>query len=83
MANSIKLNGWSKVLVSLGISLLVIAVAWGTVKTKVGANSDNIEKKLDKEVFQMYCEQQKTADEKTEKTLDKIDGKLDKLIAGD
>jgi len=76
-------NGWSKVLVGLAVSLVAIAVAWGTVRNQVATNSSNVEKKLDKEVFQMYCEQQKAASEKTDRTLEKIDGKLDKLISGE
>ncbi len=80
MANGMKLNGWSKVLVSLGISLLAIAVAWGTVKTKVDTNSTEVEKKLDKEVFSMYLTQQEKVDKKRDEILKKMDGKLDKAL---
>ena len=78
-------NGTVKLLVQLGLILLAAAVVWGAVRHQVSDNADDIEviqtvdmpKKLDKEVFQMYLDQEQKANEKTDKKLDKI---LDKVL---
>lgn len=77
-------NGTARLLVQLAVILVTVAVGWGIVSRQVKANAENIAKveikKLEKEVFKMYCEQQSIADAKTERVLEKIDGKLDRLI---
>lgn len=83
MAKNAQFNGATRLLVQLAAILVTVAVAWGIASHQVGDNTEDIGKKLDKEVFQMYIEQRQKADEKTDKALDKIDGKLDKLIARD
>lgn len=80
MAGGTKLNGWAKVLVGLAVSLLAVAVAWGTVRNQVKTNSNTVEKKLDTAVFQMYLDQEKTANEKRDKTLERMEIKLDKAL---
>ena len=82
MAKNAQSNGATRLLVQLAVILVTVAVGWGIVSHKVADNTDDITKKLDKEVFQMYAEQQQKASEKTDKTLEKIDGKLDRLISG-
>ncbi len=93
-ANGWQFNGAAKLLVYLAVILVAVAAGWGVVKRQVTDNTKDIaeirtvdivgieEAKLDKEVFGMYIEQRQKASEKTDKTLEKIDGKLDRLIAG-
>ncbi len=93
MANGKGFNGMAKLLVQVAIVLLAAAVVWGAVRHQVADNTKDIdeiktvdivkidEAKLDKEVFKMYAEQQQKASEKTDKMLDKIDGKLDKALS--
>lgn len=48
-------------------------VAYGVIKNQQEVNTKAIEKKVDKELFQMYIEN-------NEKQLGKMDGKLDRLL---
>jgi len=79
-----RLNGWAKVLTGLAISLLAVAVTWGMVQNQLENNSREIErlhqKKLDREVFEMYCTQQREAAEKIDRALERIDSKLDRML---
>ena len=78
-------NGTVKLIVYIGVILLGFAAVWGAVRHNVVDNTEDIKvikevdmpKKLDKEVFQMYLDQEQKADEKTDKKLDKI---LDKVL---
>ncbi len=84
VAKGTQVNGMARRVVQVGVILLAAAVVWGAVRHQVKDNTEDIaevkECKLDKEVFKMYCEQQKTASEKTDTQLNRIEGKLDKAL---
>ena len=85
-------TGTVRLLVQIGMILLAAAAIWGAVRHQVIDNTDDIKiikevdipkidaAKLDKEVFQMYLDQEHVADEKSDKKLDRIEGKLDKVL---
>lgn len=86
MAKSRQINGTFKFIIQIVLGTVVAAaVVWGAVRHQVDDNTDDIKiikevdipAKLDKEVFQMYLDQEQKADEKTDKKLDKI---LDKVL---
>ena len=59
--------------------LIVVAtccLAWGTQKNQLKVNTANIEKKVDKTVFELVIEQQKDRDKEVNKKLDTIIGRL-------
>ena len=85
-------NGTVKLIIQLALILIAAVAAWSAVRHQVVDNTDDIKvikeveipkidaAKLDKEVFSMYLDQQKEADAKQERMLDKMDGKLDKVL---
>ena len=86
-------DGTIRLLVQVGMILLAAAVVWGTVRHNVADNTEDIKvikevdipkidkDKLDKEVFSMYLKQEKEADDKRDVFLNKMDDKLDKVLA--
>ena len=53
--------------------ILGVGIAWGVTQNQQSTNTKEIEKKVDKELFQMYVGN-------NEKQLRKMDGKLDRLL---
>ena len=78
-------NGTVRLVVYIGVILLGFAAVWGAVRHQVSDTVDDVKvikeidlpKKLDKEVFSMYLDQQQRADDKRDEKLDKI---LDKVL---
>lgn len=86
MANGTQLNGVAKLALQLVVILVTVAVGWGFISHQVGDNTDDIEKveieKVDNDIFIMHCEQQKQQAEKSDKWMERIDGKIDRLLSG-
>ena len=88
MAKSAQYNGTIRLLVYVGVILLGIAAVWGAVKLQVGVTADDVKaikeidlpKKLDKEVFQMYLDQEQIANDKSDAQRNRIEVKLDKAL---
>ena len=54
-------NNWLRtnwLILSILLAILSLGVAWGVTRNQQTTNTTEIEKKLDKEIFQMYSEQQ-------------------------
>lgn len=84
MAKSVQLNGWARLVIYVVVIAAAACVAWGAVRYNVIDNTKDIteikNRKLDKEVFQMYIEQEEKAETKRDKFLEKMDEKLDKVL---
>ncbi len=92
MAKTMQSNGMIRLLVYVGVILLAAAIMWGAVRHNVTDNSEAIVEiktvtipkldrdKLDKEVFQMYLDQEQVADDKSDAKLNRIETKLDKAL---
>ncbi len=88
MAKNTQYNGTIRLLVYVGVILLGIAAVWGAVKLQVGVTADDVKaikeidlpKKLDKEVFQMYLDQEQIANDKSDAQRNRIEVKLDKAL---
>ena len=84
MAKNAQFNGVARLVLQLAVILGTVAVAWGIVSHQVKDNTEDIKdvelKKLDKEVFQMYLVQQEKVDENRDKILERMDGKMDRVL---
>lgn len=59
-----------------------IGIAWGFVVNQQSTNSKEIEKKLDKEIFTQYQEEQRRATDNLDKSINRGFDRLDKRIEG-
>lgn len=62
------------------IAIIGLGVAWGVVKNQQGVNVKEIEKKVDKEVFQMHMQSQQERLSEIKTDIRSIDKKIDKIL---
>ena len=68
-----RLNGYAKWVLIVGLMLIGWGVAWGTIQGKVSSLENDIEMKIDAEVYRVELGY-------INKKLDKMDEKLDTLV---
>lgn len=60
------------------VAVALVSVAWGVMKNQQSTNTKNIEKKVEKEIFNMHQTQQNQQFTRIEGWMEKIDKKLEK-----
>lgn len=71
------------ILYILVVAVLAVGIAWGALSTQQGTNSDEIKKKVDKEVFEVYIQAQTNQFHSLETSINngfnRIDSRLDAI----
>ena len=81
------LNGWLKVIITIVVIGGTSLIAWGEMRIKVTKGETEVKRlddvKVEKEVFEMHMAEQMRSNDKIDKTLIRMEEKLDKVIAKD
>lgn len=77
-------NGTLRIVYHIVFFVIAAAVVWGVTKSQVNINAQGVlkleTKKLDKEVFNLYREQQKIMADRTYNELKSINDKIDEAL---
>ena len=81
------INGWLKVIITIVVIGGTSLIAWGEMRIKVNKGETEVKRlddvKVEKEVFEMHMAEQRRSNDKIDKTLIRMEEKLDKVIAKD